>query len=471
MPVGCADRQSSHPTGAQGISDVTAVDMADAIVDAHRSWRAPGFIGDVQAWIDDCAIYPAPLLSLGAAVACVATLCGRRYALPSGLRSALYVVGVAKSGVGKDVGRQCTANLLTAAKCQDRIGTDDIASAAGVVARLRKHPVAWFPLDEFGRLVEAYTSKNAGSHERMIVTTLMKMWSSTSGTYYGKAYAERDCQSVEMPHPVIYGTTTPDALYRALRGSDVVDGVLSRLLVLEVDHGQMPERVPTASSASPPAELVERAAKIARGRGEGNLASVEQADLRATPTVLPLSAAAEAASRRIGAGLRAKLDGAHAELWVRAREQSLRLALAVAVGCDADEVGVEHLAWSWRLVRWTTQRIVSSVAARVADTEEGRCALALLSAIDAAGGAPMTLAALSRAAWRWDRRVRTDSLASLLDSGQVVCECVTVGDRVVKAYRRPDSDPADEVFDATQQSTDTAMTTVGHVVDSGASAS
>lgn len=403
---------------------------------------APGLVGDVARWIDSCARHPAPILSTAAALVTCSALLGRRYEC-AGARGPLYVIGVARSGVGKDTGRRCAAGLLAAAGCKERIGTDDVASAAGVIARLAAHPTQMFLLDEFGRMLEAYTSKNAGGHERQIITTLMKLWSSASDSYFGKAYAERDSQEIIEPACVLYGTTTPEVFYRSLRGSDVVDGVLSRMLLIECNHGQMPAVTPTSKPSNPPADLVERAKWIAAGRVKGNIADVDS-KTRANCTELKMSDEAREGFDRIGVTVRPKFDGPQAELWVRAREQALRVALVVAVGCDAVQIEREHMAWAWAFVRWCTQRACQIVRTRVADTEEGQCELAVLEHLRGTPQGIATKAEITRAVRRWPSRMLADALRNLLDSRMVMPEDYLSLGRTAKAYRLAADDEVED---------------------------
>lgn len=377
----------------------------------------PGLVGVIAQWIDACAVHPAPLLSVAAALSVVSTLAGRRYCLPSGLRACTYVVGVAKSGVGKEIGRQCAVALLDRCGLRRRVGTGSIASGAGLVARLSACPTQLFLLDELGRLLEAFASRNAGTHEREIMTVLMELWSAAPGVFLGKAYAERDAPVIEMPHTVIYGTTTPDAFYAALKGRDVVDGVLSRLIVLEVEHDQLPEAHPTANSAEPSAALVAACKALAAGPANGNLDGVETSTMRSTPLIVPLTAAAADAAAFIGQGLTAHLGTVeHRDLWVRAKEQTLRVALAVAVGDGKIEVEEGHLKWAWDLVRWSTKRLELAVAERVADTDEGRACQAVMAALAAAGGVISARdLARSKHARKLDRRARKAAIDELLD--------------------------------------------------------
>ena len=95
---------------------------------------APGLVGDVAKWIDACAVHPAPVLSTAAALACCSAIVGRRYTC-QGARGVLYVVAVAKSGVGKDVGRRCATNLLEKAGIGERVLVVFGRSARHVIGR------------------------------------------------------------------------------------------------------------------------------------------------------------------------------------------------------------------------------------------------------------------------------------------------------------------------------------------------
>jgi hypothetical protein len=273
-------------------------------------------------------------------------------------------------------------------------------------------------------MLDAYAGANAASHEREIMTTLMQLWGTGDGTFLGKAYAEKDRVTVEQPHTVMYATTTPDQFFSALKGRDVVDGVLSRMLIVEVDHDQLPEVEPTSSAGMPPQELIEAIRSIVTlGRGTGNLGGSDLSSTRANPVVVPLSQAAKTGASKIGASLTGKLSRVeHRDLWVRAKEQALRVALCVAVGCGSDTVEEDHLLWSWSLVRWCTQRAEEAISARVADTVEGRARLAVLRALEESGG-QITSRDLVRSKHlrAFDRRVREVAIKELVDADRISC--------------------------------------------------
>ena len=382
--------------------------------------RPPGVVGEVAAWIDACAVVPQPDLSLGAALAVVGTVLGRRWETDGECRAVLHVVGVAGPGSGKEVARQCAARLLDSIGMSRRVGSDGWASASGLRAELISCPTRlWLP-DELGRALQAYGSHGAGSHERQIVDELLKVWGASAGTMLGKAYAEREAQRIEAPHGCLYGTTTPGSLWRALRGTDVVDGLLSRWLCVVVDHAPPAPVVPTSSPRTPPAALVAALKVLARGPDDGSdLAHLDAPDVRPRALRVPLDASALEGLREVGERVRRqKLSGDEriAALWARAREHALRVALAVAVGRGAGVVEHSDVLWSWAWVRARLRRLEDAVLTEVAEDEQQRCQGAIMRALK---DGPRARREITRATQRHPARVRAEALQTLCDTGQI----------------------------------------------------
>ncbi len=445
-PRGCLLERSSLSTPLA--APVAPVVLADrkrrarvaSLAPPDSILHPPGLVGETARWIDACSVYPCPILSVAAALCAVAVVAGRKYRTPDGVRPVVYLVGVAKSGVGKETGRQCAISLLRACGLGGRVGADEVSSAAALAAMLRDQPARLLLLDELGRLLESYGGRNAASFERQIVTALVRLWSSADGTYLGKAMAQAkfSIPPVENPHLTVYGTTTPQSLHRALTGKDVVDGVLNRMLLVCVDGDQPRERRPTARRQEPPEGLVEQLKVLARGRGTGNLADTDSG----APVDVPLSDEAWALYWQIGEYVRGALeaDGEYRDLWVRAREQAARVALVLALGCGRETLEAEHLTWAWELVRWCTVRARDVVAHYVAEGPEDAARQAILRRL-AEGTA--TKSQITRALWRVERRVREAALATVLDSGDAVCEAVQTAGRTVQVYRATaDDQPA-----------------------------
>lgn len=432
LSVRDADRSDPVPVAA-----IVKADRARRAVQASREAPAsvlspPGIVGEVMRWIEACSVYSAPLLSLAAAISVTATICGRRYRTESGIRPVLYLVGVAKSGVGKETGRQCAISLLRSSGLGSRVGADEVSSAAALTSMMREHPIRLQLFDELGRLLEAYTGKGAASFERQIVTTAMRLWSCADGVFLGKAMADQKEQpSITMPHMNLYGTTTPGSLHRSLRGTDVTDGVLNRLILIHVDQEQAKKRRPTARKTEPPEMLIMQAKALSKGpEGQGDLAGTEVAPA----AEVGMTTEAWEVDESIGDYARGAMeaDDEHRDLWTRVQEQTQRIALVIAVGCGELTITADHMRWAWELVRWSVTRSRDMVVEHMSEGPEDAARQAILRRLDQG---PASRNALTRLLWRVDKRTREAALATVLDSGRAVCESVASAGRTAQVYR------------------------------------
>ena len=105
------------------------------------------------------AIRPQPWLAVGAAIAALGTLMGRKVRTASNLRSNLYVLGLAESGGGKDHARKVIKEILFQAGLADHLGGERIASGAGLITALTRQPSSLFQIDEFGKFTANVADK------------------------------------------------------------------------------------------------------------------------------------------------------------------------------------------------------------------------------------------------------------------------------------------------------------------------
>lgn len=436
-PRGCLlrddDRSDPKPVAAIVLADRRRREFAASKAAPAHLLDPPGLVGQMARFIDATSVHRCPLLAVAGALVTVGVAAGRRYRTDRDVRPVLYLVGVAESGVGKEAARQCAIAVLTAAGLGERVGTDDVSSAAALSAMLKSYPVKLLLLDELGRMLEAYSSRTAASFERQIVTALIRLWSCANGKYLGKGMADKTPEPIVEPHLTMYGTTTPGSLARSLKGSDVSDGVLSRILLVPVDHGRQRAVTPTESRKAPPGDLVAQLKALAAPAMPGDVSDQDIAALRANTITVATS---EEAAELLGQ-IADFVDGAlesdreHRELWVRAEEQAQRIALVLAVGCGSHTIERSHLEWAWDFVRWSVGRSRDLVAAHMAETPEDAARQAILRLLERG---PATRWQLTRALQRIDKRTREAALATALDSGAVVCE--TAGStRPAQVYR------------------------------------
>ena len=395
----------------------------DAEFPAHLL-QVPGILGTATAWIEACAVRPAPMLSLGASIAMLATAMGRWYKSPTGLRSNVYVVGLARSGTGKENPRACAMTMLSRSGLSDLCGTDDLASSAGLLRIMHEHPVRLFCLDEVGLLLGNVTSKNAGTHERDILSVLMRLHSTAGTRWGGKAYAERDTKPIEQPHCCLWGTSSPDRFWASLSGSHTVDGFLNRLIVLETDYKATRTVMPTADPAEPPTALLEVVQAIGSGTLAalpGNVSSVVTSSTRTKSRLIPYTADAAVELDRLADGqIKRQNASACPEAWSRVAEHAIRLAMICAVSLRPEDPVItdECARWGGRLAWWATARTAMAAEERVGDTDEQRAAQRILAAIRKAGGS-LSQRGITRATQRLDRRHRDAALRTLIDAGMI----------------------------------------------------
>ena len=403
----------------------------------------PGVLGDMIRWTEACSIRSAPVLSLGACIGAFSTVMGRWYKTRTGLRANLYLVGLARSGAGKENGRSCAMTMLSRSGLSSMRGTDDVASSAGLLRVIGDFPVRLFCLDEIGLMLGNVTSNKAGTHERDILSVLMRLHSCAGTLWAGKAYAEKDAKPIEQPHACVWGTSTPERFWSALSGSHTIDGFLNRLLVLPLD-GEIPSlRDPTADPSTPPADILEALQRIGSGealqRNGGNLEAMITRSTRTESYQVPQTdeatrLLAEAAERQRWQ----QNNSPCPEAWTRALEmvQKLSLVAAVSERPEAPAIDAQHVRWAGYIAWWSIRRSASAAEERVGDTDEQRATRAILGAVRRASatGQGLTLAGLTKTCWRFDRRQRDAGLRNLLDGGQVIEETEIRRGKTVKVF-------------------------------------
>ena len=125
----------------------------------------PGLVGEVAQYIYQTTIRPIPEISLAAALAVVAGVCGRSYNISgSGLNQ--YLVVLAKTGSGKEGAATGIDNLIAAIRPQvpmvdQFLGPAKFASGQGLVRVLDSTPCFVSVLGEFGLTLQSMCDQRA----------------------------------------------------------------------------------------------------------------------------------------------------------------------------------------------------------------------------------------------------------------------------------------------------------------------
>lgn len=373
----------------------------------HDLMALPGAMGECMAWMLRTANRPQPVLALGATLSLFATALSTKVCSPTRLRTNLYLVGVAGTSSGKDHGRKCLAQALQAAKLDQLIGGDEIASGQGLLARAHKCPRTVFQIDEFGLMLQAIRSRNAGPHLAGIVKNLMMLFGSTDSIYRGTEYADqklRERKDIEYPCVNLHATTTPEQFFPALGSNDVTSGALNRMLILMAPEGIVPRQDPEPEP--PPESLVAWIEAVQR------LAIGMQGLVPSNPITMPQDAAAKALFREFGLWIDSYVeeskDANVAALWGRAWENAVKLSMLhrmasiepeymqQAVESGAAVVGQDSAAWGIELTRTLVSAMQRELSARVGDSEFEVLVKDVIRVIRKAGRWGLTVSELGR---------------------------------------------------------------------------
>lgn len=429
--------------------------LSRATAERHSANVAPGIMdldGAIKMLVDysvATAFSPQPFLALGAAIAAVGALAGRRYASPTDLRTNVFVVGLADSSSGKDQPRKCIKRAFFEAGVDRYFGGERLASGQSIYSSIEIHPSRLFLLNEFGKIVQEITGRNA-SHKAEILTNLTSLFTSASEVVFGTEYAHQkgsDARArvdLHQPHVCVYGDTVAAVLWRAMQSGALGDGSVARFLVFQ-SPDDCPDYNRNQSAMDVPPELVEQLKAIAGGvPGHdygGNLAEMMQATVDMVPYVVPY-----------GNGVAAYIDKAMDEqlqwkrenrnTWAtafigRSVEHTIRVAMIRAISREpADPViMLSDIVWAQHLVEHCLVTAMRETDANVADSAAEGNVKRLLDVVRKVGGSGLTKTELMKKTRFLETRQRNAIIADLIEGGDLwPSQEKGVGDKPVTRY-------------------------------------
>lgn len=402
----------------------------------------PGLVGRIARWINDTSIYPQPMLAVAASIACVGTAMAHKVQSPTRLRTNFYTMGLAPSGAGKDHARDCVTTLLCRAGMESAIGGTP-ASGAGMLTALREGGgrclVLW---DEFGRVLKNLTHKNAGSHQRDILTYLVELFSSAKSMYAGVQYANHDGKMkrtpIEQPCLSVYATTVPERFFQTLTSDDAIDGFLARWLVLESKDYTMKPATPRGDVNDPPEEIL---AELRRWKDapsnydpKGNIDGV----LRISPMTVSYCTEAEAmigdysARMRRRAAEESESRSGLSAIYARCAEHAIKLALAAH---DGECIGAEAMRWGIAVADHCAAYMVEAIRQNVAENDYERLLNRVLAAVRVGKGDWIDSRKLIDRTRNIRFRDRNEAIASLIESGEIERREIETSTKKAYQYR------------------------------------
>jgi hypothetical protein len=410
--------------------------------------RLDGALGLMVRHILATAIRPQPWLAVGAALATLGTLMGRKVRTASNLRSNLYVLGIAESGGGKDHARKAIKEILFQAGLADHLGGERIASGAGLITALTRQPASLFQIDEFGKFTANVADKRrAPKHLSEIWDLFTELATSAGTTFFGAEYAdqkERPRQDIVEPCASIHGVSAPGPFWEALRSGSLQDGSLARFLVFRSDD-DIPDRNRRPGTLSDvPKDLLDAVLSVAAvgsDQPRGNLVGTGAPGVKPAPLTVPMDAEATAIfdalddemTRRQRAAIGSDQSAALARVW----ENAAKVALIKAVSANpaAPVVRAVDAAWAREVVDHCVATLLIQAERHLADNEHEANHKKVLRLLDSAGAAGLTRSEFYRKThFLGDRRDAV--VAALTAAEDIEVSVIPTRTRPRSVYRR-----------------------------------
>ncbi|WP_417427039.1 DUF3987 domain-containing protein [Hoeflea sp.] len=312
----------------------------------------PGRAGRFAQFIFDRSYSPVREVAIAATLGLLAGVCGRAYRTYSGKDLALYLILVARSGIGKDSTHDSIPLMLKLASVPlaDRfVRAQDFVSGEALHKELLREPGFLALQGEFGRKL-----KRMSNPIDTPMQNLRTVMTNAYGKQYfeGKSYSNADnrLSGVDWPALSFLGETTPSTFLECLTPDMMADGFLSRFLCVTYEGDRPPP------NRDRDAELDPEDLAAWRTLVSHMVSFQSPINIPATCTAVPNEDAQyklESFELDCIDDLNATDDESERQVWSRAHLKALKVAslLAVADHCFNPVVRIEHVAWALNLVR------------------------------------------------------------------------------------------------------------------------
>ena len=369
-----ADAETGEIIGADGEGE--ASEGADAIGGAIDHFDLPeammrpgGVVEEIADWICSWTETPIRVHALGAAIAAVGTLIGRKvYSLTNPTGSHLYFAAIAPSGMGKQHPQDCVKLLLDAVASDLHAGWQ--ASGPALATTLYERASCMMVVDEFADKFVALRGRNTSHSIAAINEVFREIWGATKGAYHPPRALVRSDFKLHKPSLSFYGAATVRDFKESMSARDVTNGLFNRFLILP-RFEEVETQAERDGLLSVPATLLERCKALYNCIDPLQVSmSVRGDTFPATPALIPFSEGAKAlneANKEYQVRLRRQAEeDASLSLYGRYAEQIKRIAMVVACGrswsnVHRAEISESDMHFAEGLVKWSTEQFVLMV--------------------------------------------------------------------------------------------------------------
>ncbi|KAB1068892.1 bifunctional DNA primase/polymerase [Methylobacterium planeticum] len=394
--------------------------------------RVGGLVGEMADWIMSTAMYPCRLFAVSAALAAIGTVVGRQvYTGVPRAGTSLYWLTIAPTAGGKDRPQEAIKQMFAAADLSHLIKAS-VSSSAKLGMSLAEAPAQCQVIDEVGKVLRKFVSRNASSQELSLLDDYCSVWGKNLGSFEPEGVTTRGDASIRQPSLTFFGATTPTAFYAQLRSAQVAGGFLNRFLVMQ-RHQRVPENPDVQPEDIVPPVFVE-ALRTLHTWQDGRImpapSEMARDPLRPpTPFVVPVAPDAEPMLVEARARARAMIvrsdDDPILEVYARSAEMVKRMALVLACGrhwrdMSACRIEASDVAFASNLVDWCMGSFVEGLRNHMAENEHQANAKMVLALIRTAKGHKLTRSELYRKVDdRLQARELTGILVNLCEAGKI----------------------------------------------------
>lgn len=362
LPV-AAKAPPAPPRAAQAPTAPTPVASQG---DSPQQWDLvpPGLVGDIAQYIYASAVRPVREVALAAALGLVAGVAGRSYNV-SGTGLNQYLLLVAGTGTGKEDGPKGIERILSAIRpsvpaIDDFVGPGAFASGQGLIRTLDQQPSIFSMLGEIGMTLQTLSDPRAPASTQLLKRALLDLYSKSgwNNVLRSTAYSdmEKNTKTVYAPSLSFVGDTTPETFYGTLNGSDIEDGLLPRMTVVEY-KGKRPNRNRN-NGYLPEGRLLDHLASLAQStltmRNEHKNVAIPM-DVDGQAVMDEYDHVCDERMRDDGSSIVTR------QLWNRAHLKALKVAALLAVGVNHHNpvIDLRTAGWAIEFIERTTGTILS----------------------------------------------------------------------------------------------------------------
>ena len=416
-------------------SGLGRVEVCEQVVESRRSksemeflCSPVGLLGEICSWINSLAIKDQPFLALGCTLTFLGALFGRKVRDEYGNRTNLYCMGIAPSSAGKANAIERIRDLCAHSGMMECLGGDSVTSDSALETALAEHPTTLFLWDEVGHF---FSKSKSERYSSAVISTLMKLYSSSSAIYRGKSYADKDRQKVLIqPCCCVYGTSTPERFVGSISTGELIDGWLSRCLVFYSTSNPSKKRSERDFSIPRPIlDSIKNWVEFevpAESNGTDLTPFVCSSNCAAPPRQLVVKTTPKAneifCTFDREASTQSKENPGTESIWAKAEENARKIALIVACAKSIvmPLITEDCADYACRLVGALIVDFCSAIIPEVVDTSVGSDKRKILSIIKGYGKSGCSKTAITRATQGLMSRYRDDCLRDLIEAGEVI---------------------------------------------------